>query len=120
MFSEVKLFNVPEGVSLLDGALRHERDTIVVLGSSLPDSVPMNGQLHTFHVVLDIDHNSVVLAHLNTRAGDHTVDGQDTSLDTIGQHALTVAPYGVGGIRGTYLTGPRKIKIFDFSKNALL
>lgn len=65
----------------------------------------MNGQLHTFHVVLDIDHNSIVLAYLNTRPGDHTVDGQDTSLDTIGQHALTVTPYGVGGIRGTHLTG---------------
>lgn len=96
---------VSEGISLLDGALRHKWDTIVVLCSTLPDSVPVNGQLHTFHVVFDIDHNSVVFTNLNTWSGNHTIDGQDTSLDTIGQNALTVAPYGVRGIRGTYLTG---------------
>lgn len=96
---------VPESVALLDRTLRHEGDTIVVLRSALPDSVPMQSGLHALHVVLDVNHHLVVLADLDTGTGDHPVGGQHTSLDTVGQHALAMTPHGVGGIRGAHLAG---------------
>lgn len=94
---------LPEGVALLNRTLGNEWYTIVVLGATLPDTVPVNGQLHALHVVLDVDHDAIVLAHLYARSGDHPVNGEDTTLDTIGQNALTVAPDGVGSVRCAYL-----------------
>lgn len=96
---------VTERVSLLDGTLGDEGDSVVVLGSTLPDSVPVKSGLHALHVVLDVDDNLVVLADLNTGTGDHSVGGEHSTLDTIGQHALAVTPHGVGGVGGTNLAG---------------
>lgn len=96
--------NVPESVSLLDWALRHERYTVVILGSSLPDSVPMDGDFHTFHVIFYIDYHFVVFAHLYARSGQHTIGGQNSSFDSISQHALTVTPYYIGSVWCAHLT----------------
>lgn len=65
--------------------------------------MPVDRQLHTLHVVLHVNHDAIVLAHLDGRSGDHTVHREDTALDTIGQYALTVAPDGVGSVRCAYL-----------------
>jgi hypothetical protein len=76
--------HAPESVSLLNRALSDEWHAIVVLCSSLPDAVPVDCDFHAFHVVFDIDDDSIVLADLDARPGDHSVGGQDASLDTIG------------------------------------
>lgn len=96
---------ISERVSLLNWTLRNKRYSIVVLGSSLPDSVPMDSRLHALHMVLHIDNHLVVFAHLNTGSRDHPVRRQDTTFHAIGQHALTVTPHGVGGVRGAHLAG---------------
>lgn len=98
----------PESISLLNWALRHERHAIVVLGSSLQDAVPVERHLHALHMVLDVDDDAIVLAHLDARAGDHSVGGEDAALDAIGEHALAVTPHGVGGIRRAHLAGAVK------------
>lgn len=76
--------HAPECISLLNWALRYEWHAIVVLSSSLPDSMPVNRNFHAFHVILNVDNNSIVLADLNTWPWDHTIDRQNTALDTIG------------------------------------
>lgn len=58
-------FTIPERVSLLDRALSYKRHSIVVLGATLPDTVPVDGDLHSLHVVLNVDDNFVVFAHLD-------------------------------------------------------
>jgi len=55
---------VPESCSLLDRALRHERHTVRVLRSSLPDSVPMDGDLQALYIVQNIDNHLVALTNL--------------------------------------------------------
>lgn len=97
--------NSPESVALLNRTLRDERNTIVVLGSALMNSVPVNSHFHALHMVLDVDYHLIVFAHLNTGSRNHSVCGQHTSFDTVSQHTLTMAPDGVGGIRSTHLTG---------------
>lgn len=95
----------PERVALLDRTLRHERHTVVVLRAALVDAVPVDGHLHALHVVLHIDDDLVVLAHLDARSGDHAVGREDSTLDTVGQHALAVRPHRVGGVRRAHLAG---------------
>lgn len=73
----------PECVALLDRTLCDEWYAIVVLGVPLPDTVPMEGHFHTLHVILNIDNNLIILAHLYTGAGNHTIDCQDTALNAI-------------------------------------
>lgn len=55
---------VPESVSLLDRALRYEGNAVWVLRSSLPDTVPMDGDLQSLHTVLNIDNHLVALTNL--------------------------------------------------------
>jgi hypothetical protein len=55
---------VSESVSLLDRALRYEGDAVWVLGSSLPESVPMDGDLQSLHTVQNIDNHLVALTNL--------------------------------------------------------
>lgn len=95
---------LPERISLLNRALRHKRHTVVVLRASLPDSMPVNGHLHTFHMVLYIDNYLVILAHLDGRSRQHSVGCEDSSLDTIGQHTLTMRPHHIRRIWCTDLT----------------
>ena len=76
--------HAPESVSLLNRTLSDEWHTIVVLRSSLPDTVPVNCDFHALHVVLDIDDDAIVLADLDARPWNHSVGGQDASLDTVG------------------------------------
>lgn len=45
-----------------------------------------------------------IFIYLNTRTRKHPVDSDDTSFNTIGEHALAVAPYRVGCIGRTDLT----------------
>lgn len=100
---------VPESVSLLNWALSDERHTVIVLRASLPDSMPVNGDFHTFHMIFNIDYHLVVFANLYTGSWQHTIGSQDTSFDTIGQHALAVTPHDIGSIRSTYLASPKKL-----------
>lgn len=60
---------LPEGVSLLYRTLCDEWYSVVILRASLPDTVPVNGDFHTFHMVLNIDDNFVIFAHLDGRSG---------------------------------------------------
>jgi hypothetical protein len=76
--------NSPESVSLLDRALRDEWHTVVVLSSLLPDSMPVNCDFHTFHVVFNINDDAIVLADLDAWPWDHTVDGKNTAFNTVG------------------------------------
>jgi hypothetical protein len=75
---------VSEGVPGEDGALGDEGDTVVVLRTSLVDTVPMDGQLHTFNLIVEVDDNLVAFANLDAGTWDHSVDGEDTSLNTVG------------------------------------
>lgn len=100
--------HAPESVSLLNWTLSDERHSVVVLRSSLPDAVPVNGDFHAFHVVLDVDDDAIVLADLDARPWNHSVGGQDSTFDTIGQHALTMTPNGVGGIWRAHLASAVK------------
>lgn len=72
------------------------------------DSVPVNGHLHTFHVVLNVDNDSIVFAHLYTGSRNHSVRCQDTPFHAIGQDALAVRPHGIRCIRGTELASAEK------------
>lgn len=97
--------NSPECVALLNRTLRNERHTIVVLRAALVNSMPVNGHFHALHMVLHVDHHLIVFAHLNTGSGNHAVCGQHTSFNTVGQHALAMAPDGIGGVRCAHLAG---------------
>lgn len=55
---------VPKGVSGQGGTLGDERDAVVVLGASLVKTVPVDGHLETFHLVVDIHNYLVSLADL--------------------------------------------------------
>lgn len=90
---------------MLNGTLGDEWHTIVILGASLPNTVPVDGDFHALHMILDVDDHLVILADLDTGTGDHAVGGQDTSFHAIGQNALAVTPNGVGGIRCAHLAG---------------
>jgi hypothetical protein len=94
----------------LDRALSDEGHTVIILSAALPDTVPVNRHLHTFHMILDIDHDTIVLADLNARPWDHTVRGQDATFDAIGENALAVTPYGVGCVWRAHLTSSVKGK----------
>lgn len=98
----------PECVSLLDWTLSDERHAIVVLCSPLPNSMPVNRYFHALHVILNIDDHPIVLADLNARPWDHSIGRQNTTLDSIGQHALAMTPHGVRGIWGAHLAGAVK------------
>lgn len=83
MREQTKAINSPERVSLLDRTLRDEWDTVVVLCTLLQDSVPVNGDFHTLHVVFNVDDDAIVLANLNTWPWNHTVDGKNTAFNTV-------------------------------------
>jgi hypothetical protein len=102
---------LPEGVALLDGALRDEGHPVVVLTASLPHPVPMNGDFHALDVVLHVHHDLVAFAHLDTRSGDHPIRRQNPALDTVGQDTLATRPHRVRRIRRAHLTGPGSIGI---------
>lgn len=95
---------LPESVSLLDRALRNEWYTVIVLWASVVDSVPMDGYFHSFHMIFHVDDDLVVLAHLNAGSRNHTICCENTTLYTISQHALTMAPNCIGGVRCAHLT----------------
>lgn len=69
------------------------------------DAVPVDGHLHALHVIFHIDDDLVVFAHLNAGTRYHTVRGEDAALHTVRQHALTVAPYRIRGVRCAHLAG---------------
>lgn len=46
------------------------------------------------------------IIYLYTRTGQHTVYGQHSSFDTVGQHALAMAPQSVCRVRRAHLTCP--------------
>lgn len=96
---------VAECVALLNGTLCDERDTIVVLRSTLPDAMPVDGHLHALHVVLHVDDNLVVLAHLDTRSGNHPICRENSTFNAIGQNALTVTPHSIRRIGCAHLAG---------------
>lgn len=60
----VRVKLVSERVSLVDRTLGDVRYPVVVLGAPLVKSVPMDDQFQTVHVVQDVDHDLVSLAHL--------------------------------------------------------
>lgn len=76
--------HAPERISLLNWALRYKWHAIIVLCTSLPDTVPVNCNLHAFHVILNVDNNSIIFADLNTWPWNHTIDRQNTTFNTIG------------------------------------
>lgn len=76
--------HAPECISLLNWALRYKRHAIVVLGTSLPNTVPMNRNLHAFHVIFNIDNDSIIFADLNAWPWNHTIGRQNTAFNTIG------------------------------------
>lgn len=94
---------VPEGVTLLDGALGYVGYSIGVLRPPLPNSVPVDGHCLTLHHVVHVDNDLVILADLDARSGDHAIRGEDASLDAVREDALTVAPDSVCRIGRTYL-----------------
>lgn len=96
---------IPECVALLNGTLGDEWHAIVVLGAALPDAVPVYSHFHALHVVLHVDDNLVVLAHLDTGTRYHAVRRQNATLDSIGQNTLTVTPNGIRSVRRAHLTG---------------
>lgn len=100
--------HLPECVSLLNGALCHKRNTIVILRTTLMNTMPMQCRLHAFHVIFHIDDNLIVFAHLYTGPGNHTICRQNTTFHTIGQHALAVTPHGIRCIRCAHLTSTER------------
>lgn len=66
--------------------------------------MPMKRNFHAFHVILDIDNNTIVFADLDTWPGDHSIGGQDTAFNTVSQHALAMTPNGIRSIWGANLT----------------
>jgi hypothetical protein len=88
----------PECVSLLNWTLCDEWDAVVILSAALPNAVPMDCVFHAFHVILNIDDDTIVFTYLNTWPWNHTICRQNSSLDAISQHALTVTPYGICGV----------------------
>ncbi|KZC12284.1 hypothetical protein WN55_03798 [Dufourea novaeangliae] len=91
-------------VTLLNGTLRHKWYTVVILSSPLPHSVPVNGNFHSFDVILYVDHDLVALANLDAWTRYHSVRRQNASLDTVCQNALTIAPDYIGCIGRAGLT----------------
>lgn len=61
-------FQLPEGISLLDRALGNEWYTIIVLCSSLEDTVPVDGHFHAFHMIFNINDYFVVFTNLDGRS----------------------------------------------------
>lgn len=55
---------VPKSVSLLDRALSYEGNTVRILATPLPDSMPMDGNLHSLHSIHNIDDHLVALTNL--------------------------------------------------------
>lgn len=118
---------ISKGIAFLNRTLRDIRHTIRVLRALLMDPVPMDRCRLSFHSVFDIDDHFISLAYLSilkqsviviyrgiafhylyTRAGQHSVCGENSSFDTVGQNALAIAPNRVRCIRGTHLTRPIK------------
>lgn len=70
----------------------------------------MEGNFHTFHVILDVDYHLVTLTNLYTRSWYHSVGGQDTTFHAVGENALTLAPDDVRCVRSAYLASPGNVK----------
>lgn len=60
----VRVELVSERVALVYGTLGDVRHAVVVLGAALVESVPMDDELQTVHVVEHVDDHLVSLAHL--------------------------------------------------------
>ena len=99
------MYCLPECIALLNVTLCDEWHTVIVLRAALPNAMPMNGHLHAFHVVFNIDDNLIVFADLYAGTGNHAIGCQDATLHTIGQDTLTMTPDGVGGVWCAHLTG---------------
>lgn len=54
----------PKGVSFLNWTLSYKWHTVVILRSSLPNTVPMNGYFNSFHVVFDINYYFISFTNL--------------------------------------------------------
>jgi len=68
---------VPEGGAFRYGTLRKEWHAVVVLGASLVDSVPMDGQLNALHAVVHIDDYFVALANLVCKTWEFHLDREN-------------------------------------------
>lgn len=55
---------VSKSVSLLDRTLSYEGNPVRILGTLLPDSMPMDGNLHSLHSIQNIDDHLVALTNL--------------------------------------------------------
>lgn len=55
---------VTECIAIENGALCDVWYSVIVLCTPLMDTVPVNGQLHAFHLVSHVDHNFITLANL--------------------------------------------------------
>lgn len=75
--------HAPERISLLDRTLCYKWHAIIVLCSPLKDSVPMDCNFHALHVVFNVDNNTIVLADLDAWPRNHSVGGQNSTLNTI-------------------------------------
>jgi len=117
---------VPEGGSFRYGTLGQHGHAVVVLSSPLVHAVPVNGQLDALHAVVHVNDHFVALAHLfvnktnrtlempkqmfkishlNSRTRHLSVEGKNTTLNTVSQNTLA----RVGGVGGTKGTGTGKI-----------
>lgn len=95
---------LPECISLLNWTLCYKWYTVIVLWSTLMNTMPMDCYFHTFHMVFHINDNFIIFTDLYTWSGYHSVDCQNTTFNAIGKHTLTVTPYGIRCIWCTYLT----------------
>lgn len=59
-------------------------------------------------MILDVDNDSIVLADLNARPWNHSIGRQNTTFNTIREHALAMTPHRVCGIWGAHLAGTVK------------
>jgi len=95
---------IPKCITLLNGTLRYVRYTIVILRSSLPHAVPVKRDFISSYTIFNVNNNFVALTDLNARSRNHPVCGQDTTLHSVRQNTLALAPHGVGSVRCAYLT----------------
>lgn len=108
-FNYTKKASVPKRTTLLNRTLCHVRDTVIILRSSLPYSVPMDCHFHSLYTIFHVNDNFVTLANLNTRARKHSVCAQKSSLHPVRQDTLTFTPHSIGCIRCAYLTRSRNL-----------
>ena len=109
--TRIKQSFLPEGCPFLNRTLSDIRYTVVVLITLLEDSVPMDGSLHSLHVIFNVDDNFVTFAYLYTRSWYHPVSCKNSTLNTVSQYTLAVTRDRVCWIRSANLAGPVKNKV---------